>query len=164
MSATDHTMGADVARDLMGLVLLPREVRVAALERLLRERGERWLIEALADLVGVANQALANCEEAVDVILVSHGVYRPDSSERANLASLYGALVGIALAEGVEQDGLCAGCAFRVGTPANQSLLTTCDAEHAEAFGERFMCHAGLEEGDQPRRVCLGWERKEGRR
>ena len=47
--------------------------------------------------------------------------------------------------------------AFVVGTHANQSPVTTCDADYCGHDGQPpFLCH-DVEPGEQPRAACRGW-------
>lgn len=58
-----------------------------------------------------------------------------------------------------EVAGACRGCAFREGTEANQYGPTVLTAIECAVSGEPFYCHAGLEEGEEPKRLCAGWLR-----
>ena len=66
----------------------------------------------------------------------------PQLAEKINLPTLFGALHGVVLAAGVKSDKTCGGCAFRLGTPANQSPITTGDADWYFHPGEGdCLCH-----------------------
>lgn len=83
-------------------------------------------------------------------------------------ASHHGAALGKALSE-IESKGRlinpnipekCNGCAFRLGTLANQSASTVKDAVGALANLDDavFVCHHGLDEEGLPTRPCYGYE------
>lgn len=79
--------------------------------------------------------------------------------------TIFGALNGVVLAEGIDPAPLCPGCAFRQGTAANQIPSTTCDADFCSHPDEQpFMCHAGLDERGEPTRGCPGFAQLRARR
>lgn len=51
----------------------------------------------------------------------------------------------------------CDGCAFRLGTLANQSVATQMTALKCVIEGEPFYCHKGVGDGE-PKRLCAGYE------
>jgi hypothetical protein len=148
------------ARDvLMGAVGLPLDIRRLALNRLMSDVGREGLIDAFAQFIGLANSVVENNREMVEIILITEGGMTDRAAEKANLPTIFGALNGLKIAEGVDVSKTCEGCAFRVGTPANQSASTTCDADWCGHPGEaRFLCHAeGLDERGEPTQACAGW-------
>lgn len=80
----------------------------------------------------------------------------PHTAEQANLPTMFGALQGVVLAATVDPRGTCAGCAYRLGTPANTSPVTTSDAIYCRQELSRFYCHADLDDQGNPVRTCVG--------
>lgn len=70
------------------------------------------------------------------------------------------------IAEGIAQDEtLCGGCAFRLGTAANQSPITTIDADDCAHPGEQpFMCHETLDDNGNPQEACGGFAKARAKR
>lgn len=101
---------------------------------------------------GAAPGLVIDGGDAVRLFVVSEG-------NSLTLMSLtFGALSGISIAEGVDQAKTCGGCAFRVGTCANQSAITTGDADLCTHPGEGdFMCHEHLDAEGNPTRKCAGF-------
>lgn len=56
----------------------------------------------------------------------------------------------------VNPRGTCPGCAYRLGTPANTSPVTTSDAIYCRQELSRFYCHADLDDQGNPVRTCVG--------
>jgi hypothetical protein len=67
--------------------------------------------------------------------------------------------VSIQNAAPISPEGLCEGCAFRIGTPANQSPITASDAQYCASPGEApFFCHADeTMDAGRPTKPCPGW-------
>ena len=163
---TDYNLTAKQARELMGAVLLPAEIRRKVLALYARKHGQAALIDLFAQIIGLANSVVANTCDMVELELIVAGVMHPDRPDQGpNLPTLFGALSGVALAEGIDQAPLCHGCAFRLGTPANQSPITTCDADWCSHPGEEpFYCHEDRDENDDPTRGCAGFAQMRKRR
>lgn len=89
------------------------------------------------------------------MVLIEHGMH-PYSAEKINLPSLFGAMNGVLLAAKVDPKGACHGCAYRLGTAANQSPCTSLDAEYTLQNLDPFMCHADLDDKGEPTRPCVG--------
>lgn len=159
MSApTDYTMTAAQASELAGVVLVPADLRTQALRRYAATHGTDALAELAAQLIGAANSVVANCREMAEILLIDHGVH-PYSAEKVNFPSLYGAMGGVMLASGTKQDGLCHGCAYRLGTVANQCASTTSDALSCAQDAQDFMCHEKLDSRGNPTKQCVGHAR-----
>jgi hypothetical protein len=106
----------------------------------------------------MANSVVANCREMAELLLITEGGVNPYAAEKINMPTLWGALGGVTLAEGINQSLTCMGCAFRLGTIANQSPITTLDADDCGNPGEpEFFCHEDLNEAGQPVRGCSGF-------
>lgn len=149
---------------LAGISSLPVALRRQALAKYGEQHGSEALINLFAQFMGLANSVVANQKEALVIFqMVDLGIW-PETAEKLNLPTIFGACNGAMLADGVEQDGLCGGCAFRVGTLANQSPNTTCDADWCSHPGEdAFYCHEHPE-GEEPSKACVGFARLRARR
>jgi hypothetical protein len=154
----DYTLSDADADVLKGAALIPVDLRVQLLTRYMREHGDAALLNLFAQFVGVANTVANNCREAAEMLLILEGGMYPHQAEKANLPTIFGALNGVKLANGVRQDKLCDGCAFRRGTPANTSPSTTIDASDCADDGTRFMCHERhLDAQGEPTQLCVGF-------
>lgn len=146
------------AEMLMGATGLPLEARLMVLRHHLADRSADAVLDLFAQFIGLANSVVENNREMVEIVLMVEGGMSDRMAEKINLPTIFGALQGIRLADGVDQSALCQGCAFRPGTPANQSPSTTCDADYCAHPGEaNFMCHADMDERGEPTRACPGW-------
>lgn len=155
---TDYAISAEDAGELLGAVLLPADIRREVLRRYCRARGRAALTNLFAEFIGLANSVIANNREMVETVLTTEADWHPHTSEKVNLPTLFGALQGICLATSVDPADLCGGCAFRLGTPANQSPSTTSDADWCSHPGEtNFMCHEDLDDRGEPTRGCRGF-------
>ena len=146
------------AKSLMGVVLLPADFRLLALRKMAEERSADDMLALFAQVIGMANTVAQNCREMVELLLVTHGDYHPYEAEKANLPTLYGALQGVLLAAQVPQDqkGMCHGCAYRLGSSANTSPITTSDALWQQKNLDQFFCHEDLDDQDCPTKRCVG--------
>lgn len=156
--ATDYAIAADAAEDLLGVVLAPADIRRRALERMADQRGPAAMLDLFAQVLGMANAVAENCRIMAELILTEEGMH-PHTAEKANLPTMYGALQGVLLADGVSQKGTCAGCAYRLGTPANTSPITTSEASHCQRELMQFNCHLRLDKEGQPTKACTGHRR-----
>lgn len=129
---------------------------------LLRDYAERHGVDALAGLfgefIGLANRLATNAVEQAELILITEGGMHPHEVEKLNGPSVIGALEGVKLAARADTSSKCGGCAFRLGSMANMSAVTTLDARGCIPPGEQpFMCHENMDANDQPTRACAGW-------
>lgn len=148
----DYTLTDGQADALSAVAAVPVEFRRKLLSRISKSE----LVEMFAQFVGMANSVVANNREMVELLLIINGDH-PHSAEKANLPTIMGALWGAKLANAAATDKVCGGCAYRVGTPANQSPVTTCDADWCDNDGrQRFMCHEDLDDKGEPLHVCRG--------
>ena len=166
-NATDYTMTSRDANELKGVVLLPFEFRQKLLAKYAADHGADALIDLFANFIGMANQAVENSHEALWLLGIIKGGMNDRDAEKINSSSLFGALQGVELANRVDQAKTCEGCAFRLGTLANQSPSTTTDAQWCAdgvgMEGDRFMCHEGMGENDEPTRPCAGFAQVMGK-
>ncbi|KRU60506.1 hypothetical protein AN450_23745 [Pseudomonas aeruginosa] len=140
---------------LAGAVLLPADLRRQVLEKMAAQRDPATMLDLFAQVLGMANAVAENCRAMVELILIERGEH-PHTAEQANLPTMFGALQGVVLAATVNPRGTCAGCAYRLGTPANTSPVTTSDAIYCRQELSRFYCHADLDDQGNPVRTCVG--------
>jgi hypothetical protein len=156
--ATDYRIDPQIARDILGIVTVPADIRREVLCWFRDKYGNEALLDLFAQFIGMANSVAENSREAVETLLVTEGGMQPHEAEKVNLPTMFGALSGILLTEGVDQAKTCGGCAFRLGTWANQSPSTTYDADWCSNPGEDdFHCHENLDVGGNPTRKCTGF-------
>jgi hypothetical protein len=161
----DYSMTVHEAEELTGIVLLPQEVRVELLKRYLAYHGTDALVQLFANFVGMANAVVENSKDSLWLLGVTVAKLSDREAESINVPSLFGALNGVKLAALVNQEKTCSGCAFRLGSLANQSPSTTCDAQYCVDVGEdRFMCHEDMDENGEPTRLCGGFAQIQRRR
>jgi hypothetical protein len=153
--ARDYTLSAHDARELKGMVLLPCEFRIELLKRYASSHGQDALINLFAQFIGMANSVVDNARESAEMVLILGGM-NPYEAEKLNTPSLFGAIQGVELASTVDQRKTCVGCAFRLGSMANQSPITTTDADDCVKGNDRFMCHEDLDCDGAPTRACAG--------
>ncbi|RMQ83420.1 hypothetical protein ALP97_03584 [Pseudomonas salomonii] len=157
MSANcEYSMEKSDAWNLAGMAQLNLEGRRSALEVYLQTHGQRRLVEFTAQLIGMANSVAENCGEMSDQVLIQECGVHPDKFTSVNLPTLIGACQGVMIANKCDPAGACHGCAYRLGSIANQSPITTCDAEFMAHDRKGFMCHAHLDAEGGPTKVCVG--------
>jgi hypothetical protein len=144
------------AVNLAGMAHLDLENRRSALEVYLQINGPRRLVEFTAQLIGMANSVAENCAEMSDQVLIEECGVHPDKFTSVNLPTIIGACQGVQIASKCNPKGACHGCAYRLGSIANQSPITTCDAEFMAHDRKGFMCHAHLDEQREPTKFCVG--------
>ncbi len=158
---TDYQLDPKRADLLAGACLLPAAKRRQILDQADIERAE--LIDILTAVLGVANSVAANCREMAELVLIMHGGCWPYQAEQINLPTMFGAFQGVKIADGIDAKSTCAGCAYRLGTIANQSPVTTTDADHMyedRGHSGHFFCHEGVEDGLEPTQACAGYAQK----
>lgn len=154
MSAADYQLSdteATVLQDVAGESICGRREILAIYAA---DNGIDALINLFAQFVGLANAVVTSSREATEMILITEGSMHPHAAERANLPTIGGALSGAILANSVDPAGLCTGCAYRKGTPANHSPSTTSDAEYELQNGGDFHCH--MNEPGEATKKCIG--------
>ncbi|MDG9927466.1 MULTISPECIES: hypothetical protein [unclassified Pseudomonas] len=154
--ATDYSITAADAKELAGAVLLPADLRRKVLEKMRTQRTADQMLDLFVQILGMANAVAENCRAMVEMILVTEGGMHPHTAEQANLPTMFGALMGVQLADGVDPKGTCHGCAYRLGTPANTSHPTVDDAAYCREQGKKFFCHAEMDDLGQPTKTCIG--------
>ena len=123
----DYQLSDADASELKGIVLLPADIRRQLLVNYVSDRGQAALLNLFVQFIGAANSVVKNCREMAELLLVCEGTH-PHDAEKINMPTLFGAMQGVVLANSCDPTGLCEGCAYRLGTPANQCEATTCDA------------------------------------
>ena len=147
------------ARALLPVACVPHDLRLELLRQMAEDRGPDAMLELLSQFIGMANAIVDNCRSMVEIVLVTEGDLHPHTAEKVNLPTVLGALQGIELAELGACAKMCHGCAFRRGSEANQSAVTTADAEWClEPGNPVFLCHVDMT-ADRPDRVCAGYGR-----
>lgn len=153
--AIDYAIAAADAEDLLGVVLAPADIRRQALEKMAAQRSPAAMLDLFAQVLGMANAVAENCRTMAELILIEEGMH-PHTAEKANLPTMFGALQGVLLAAKVDQRGTCAGCAYRLGTPANTSPITTTEARYCQSELIQFNCHLRLDKEGAPTKPCTG--------
>ena len=157
MSAnSEYSMTPSDAADLAGIAQLHLSMRREALTCYLQRYGSQRLVEFTAQLIGMANSVAENCADMSDQVLIQECGVHPDKFTSVNLPTLIGACQGVMIANKCDPAGACHGCAYRLGSIANQSPITTCDAEFMAHDRKGFMCHSHLDAEGEPTKVCVG--------
>lgn len=132
------------------------EERKRLLEDYRATHGTEQLVDLFTQFVGMANSVVENCRQMTDLVLITECGVHPDRFDSLNLPTIIGACQGIELAAGCDPAGACDGCAYRLGSIANQSPMATSDAAFMAFNQKGFMCHAETDDRDNPVRVCVG--------
>lgn len=153
---TEYSMSPDDALLIAGIGQHGLDARRTMVKDVMTRHGPERLVELLAQFIGMANSVAANCAEMSDTVLITECGVHPDKFDRVNLPTIFGACQGVQIANKCDPTGACHGCAYRLGSIANQSPITTSDAEFMAHDRKGFMCHAELDERGEPLRVCVG--------
>lgn len=161
--AVDYSISVADSKELLGVVLLPHDIRAKVLDKYRKEHGAEALVNLFSQFIGLANSVVANSHDAIELFLIVEADFHPYQAEKINWPTLFGALNGVKLAEGVNQEKTCHGCACRLGSLANQSPSTTCDVDWCLADLDKFWCHEDLDEDGKPTKKCIGFETQKRR-
>ncbi len=153
---TEYSMSPDDARLIAGIGQHDLDARRTMVMDVMTRHGPERLVELLAQFIGMANSVAANCAEMSDTVLITECGVHPDKFDSVNLPTIFGACQGVQIANKCDPASACHGCAYRLGSIANQSPITTSDAEFMAHDRKGFMCHAELDERGEPLRVCVG--------
>lgn len=165
IDCTSYALSLADASELAGLVLVDHDIRIQLLERYLNLHSVLELMNLFSQFVGMANSVVENGREMTEIILITEGGMWPNQAEKANLPTMFGACNGVKLAAEIDPAKTCPGCAFRLGTPANQSPCTTDDADWCGNPGaSAFMCHEDLDDKGEPTKGCAGFAQLRVRR
>ncbi len=143
------------AVELKMMVLMPVDERLKLLRRYRRKHGQTALDNLVAQFMGLANSVTANTRDFAWEVAITQGGMDPNAAEKLNHPTIFGALQGVPLANAINQTKTCAGCAYRLGTHANQSPATTIDAADCAENSTDFLCHLPAD-GGEPKHVCRG--------
>lgn len=156
---TDYAISADDAEWLAGATMLTPDTRREVMSAMMEHIGPDRMAALFSEFIGLANSVCANAAEMVSLQRIIDGHEHPDrESDRVNLPTPFGALQGIILASEVDALEACGGCAFRLGTIANQSPITTADADYcSDPLSPPFMCHEHMDDQGNPTRGCAGF-------
>jgi hypothetical protein len=144
------------ADELKGASLVDVEIRSILFQKYLAAHGPDALINMFAQFVGLANSVVANNREFIEIFAITDCGIHPHNAHEVNLPTIFGALCGIELANSVNQKKTCGGCAYRLASCANQSPVTTCDADWADKDDHEFLCHEKVDDNGNPTTLCLG--------
>jgi hypothetical protein len=147
----------DAQAETLGIAaLMPSGERQAMLLRFLHAQGAQALLQLMVQFMGLANSVAENCRVMAEDLLVTDGGVHPYTAEKINMPTIFGAIAGVRLANSVSGKGLCAGCAYRLGTPANQCEPTTSDVTWCQGTFDAFLCHERLSGDGQPVNAYAG--------
>lgn len=159
--ADDYNIHPQLACQLQAIAAVPMDLRRLGIQRLALQLGTDAVLELFGEFIGLANRVVHNASEHAQVLLIVEGGMYPHQAEKINMPCILGALNGIGLAAGIDVGPTCAGCAFRSGTIANQSLPTTLDAAECCEPGEApFMCHEDLDRRGNATTGCRGFAQR----
>jgi hypothetical protein len=154
--ATDYHPTKEQADAIIALSTMKHDDRMALLKLYLDGEGVKALADLFSHTIGMANSVVENCREWIEITAICEDKVHPHDAEKFNLPTMIGAAMGAKLAARVDQDGLCAGCAARHGTVANQCAPTVCDVDYIEEKGG-FLCHLeGLDDKGNAAKPCIG--------
>ncbi len=153
---TDYSMSPADAELIAALCKHDLGARRSMTKAVAEQFGVERLVELLAQFIGMANSVAANCGAMSDMVLIEECGVHPDKFDSVNLPTILGACQGVLLAGKCDPAGACYSCAYRLGSPANQSPIATSDAEFKSGEPRGFMCHAHLDERGEPTKVCVG--------
>lgn len=151
-----YSMTPSDAADIANIALLDLPMRRKCLSYYLEKHGSQCLVELFAQFIGMANSVAENCAEMSDQVLIEECGVHPDKFASVNLPTIIGACQGVMIASKCNPAGACHGCAYRLGSIANQSPIATCDAEFMANEQKGFLCHAYLDDQGEPTRACVG--------
>jgi len=123
-----------------------------------KDGGINEAIDLLVEFSRMAESVNKNTADALELFLITEKGYYPWEAEKLNLPSLMGACRGVTGALGVNQSKVCHGCACKLGSHANQSLVTQYDLTSSiEEREEPFLCHEEIGENGEVSKKCRGY-------
>lgn len=153
---TEYSMTPGQALLLSKAAKAPLKDRRAILESYAFTHGHEALLELFSQFVGMANSVAENCREMTDLVLITEMGMNPDRFDSINLPTITGACQGVMLAARCDPTGACHGCAYRMGSIANQSPMATTEAAYMSFHQKGFMCHEELDDQLNGTKVCVG--------
>lgn len=155
---SEYRLNPDQAEALAGLAVMATSDRLSYIKKLRRQRGMNWVLELFAQAIGTANSVIENSREMAEFVAITQGDMHPHQADQINIPTLLGAALGATNAANSDQSAICEGCAFQLGSVANQCVSTQADVQHVELHNARFLCHMnGLDDQGNPTRTCPGW-------
>lgn len=154
--AHDFELTSVEAEFLSKVIEASTQEREKILSRYANAAGIKDVVRLFAQMVGCANAVIENCRLGAIDLLITEGGLHPHVAEDIYLPTLVGAISGVRLSTGVDPRGLCSGRVYRHGTHANQSAVTTEDAEYSACRRRKFMCHESLDKQGRATQVCIG--------
>lgn len=138
--------------------VMPAAERAADLREYAASLGADALADLFAEFVGLSLSVVANQRAMIELLGITEADMHPHTAERINLPSIEGALAGVRLAASIDGGRLCEGCAYRLGSIANQCEPTVKDAVWARTERRRFNCHEDerTDRDGAPKRMCGG--------
>lgn len=152
----EYSMTPSDAVHIANIALLDLPMRRECLTYYLEKNGMNCLVDLFAQFIGMANSVAENCAETSDQVLIEECGVHPDKFASVNLPTIIGACQGVMIASRCDPAGACYGCAYRLGSIANQSPIATCDADFMAHDQKGFLCHAHLDDQGEPIRSCVG--------
>lgn len=153
---TDYSMSTDDALLIAGMSQYDLATRRDMVGAVLATEGPGRLVEMLAQLIGMANSVVINSKDMTDTVLITEYGAHPERVVGINLPTIVGACQGVLLAAKCDPAGACYGCAYRLGSIANQSPIATSDAEYVADDARGFGCHAETDVHGNATKVCVG--------
>jgi hypothetical protein len=155
--AADYDLTKQEAATLGGLTMLPHNLRVDVLTRYAKQHGVDAVVAMFSRTIGMANSVIANNREAIEVFGICEGTLHPHNAHQINLPTLIGAIQGTQLSHRAKNARrMCHGCAYRLGSLANQSFVTTIDADFQRENQDEFWCHENTNQRGKPTKRCRG--------
>lgn len=151
----DYRLSVADAVTLRAIALMPADMRIEMLREFVMRHGVRALTELFAEFIGLANSVVANNREMIELILIQESVCHPDRVD-VNLPTIGGALAGIEPATLCITESTCGGCAYKLGTVANQCPPTAQDALEATDGEHQFWCHEDVNDDGSVKHLCRG--------
>lgn len=161
MKSSDYALTKEQVNELKGMTCLPHEFRVMLLKKFLEKHKPEDLVELFSQFIGMANSVEENTREFIELYLVTECNHTDKIAAMINLPTVFGALFGAEVAIKPTK-GMCGTCAFRLGTFANQSPVTSHDAKWSSETDCKFMCHEDLDEHNEPTKPCAGYAKVHG--
>jgi hypothetical protein len=146
------------AAALKSMVAVSTDSRRQAIGSYLDKHGIAATLNLFVQSLGMANSVVQNCRIAAELFVSENADVHPYIAAQINLPTMMGACMGASLSAKCHPlpSGACHGCAYRLGSIANQSESATDDAAYALVDRKGFMCHAELDNEGEPARVCAG--------
>lgn len=154
---TDYRLSNTQASALKSLVMLPAELRRKVLQNYQGAHGAGAIVDLFVEFIGLANSVVVNVRDAAETLCIIEDVVPSHKAEQLNFPTIFGACLGVANAAKIDGVKTCSGCAFKLGTWANQCESTSIDASESVDGEFQFYCHENLGDDGSPKRLCPGY-------